>query len=360
MKSNSIGIDLTAPELGSIINPDDGKWVTHNVNVDIESPIDRHSGTCSLFVSINDEEFVPYYGKISVFEEGIYKVSYYAEDSLGNRSEIVSSEFAVDRTAPEVNPGDVNSIQSSSNANAFVDDIEFIDNLDTDLDIKVVGIVNTSVVGNYTLEYTVKDKAGNTTTYTKEVEVYNYFSPVMSAPAGEIYIDVFDTFTDPGVTVTDAYGTQTIYGTHNVNTQVLGTYKISYTYVDKDGHEAYGEIKVYVVDREGPVLNFDEQKTTINEKTKFDPYKGVTWTDNYDKNVTVVIEGKVNYNKAGKYTITYVATDSSGNETRVERTIKVLAGTSVGLIIGCSVGGVVLAGGGIAAMLVIKKKKKLA
>ena len=111
---------------------------------------------------------------------------------------------------------------------------------------------------------------------------------------------------------------------------------------------------------EGPVLNFDEQKTTINEKTKFDPYKGVKVTDNYDSNVSIVIEGKVNYNKAGKYTITYVATDTSGNETRVERTIKVVGGTNVGLIIGCAVGGIALVGGGVAALLIVKKKKKVA
>ena len=59
-------------------------------------------------------------------------------------------------------------------------------------------------------------------------------------------------------------------------------------------------------------------------------------------------------------TITYVAKDASGNETRVERTIKVLKGTNVGLIIGCAVGGVAVVGGGVAGLLIVKKKKKLA
>jgi len=50
---------------------------------------------------------------------------------------------------------------------------------------------------------------------------------------------------------------------------------------------------------------------------------GATATDDNDKNVVVVVEGEVNVNAAGEYTLTYKATDDAGNIGTATRTVYV-------------------------------------
>ena len=54
--------------------------------------------------------------------------------------------------------------------------------------------------------------------------------------------------------------------------------------------------------------------------------EGVTAKDAEDGDITskVKVSGKVNFNKAGKYTITYTVTDNDGNKTEETRTIAVV------------------------------------
>ena len=75
---------------------------------------------------------------------------------------------------------------------------------------------------------------------------------------------------------------------------------------------------------EKPVIKGATNKT-IKVGDKFDPISGVTAIDKEDGDLTskIKVEGKVDTNKAGKYTLTYKVTDSANATTIVKRVITV-------------------------------------
>ena len=86
-----------------------------------------------------------------------------------------------------------------------------------------------------------------------------------------------------------------------------------------DGSEELWNITVTVVDSEKPKFTGIKDKYEITEGGKLPDFKkGVSVKDNYDESVefTAELDGKAKKSdyKAGKYTITYKAKDSSGNE----------------------------------------------
>lgn len=74
-----------------------------------------------------------------------------------------------------------------------------------------------------------------------------------------------------------------------------------------------------------PVITTPDNDTVILGKA-FDPLEGVTAIDNKDGDITgkIKVEGTVDINKVGQYTLTYTVSDTAGNETKIVRTITVL------------------------------------
>ena len=70
-------------------------------------------------------------------------------------------------------------------------------------------------------------------------------------------------------------------------------------------------------DTEKPVITFKAELST-EAGTKIDLLKDVSVTDNVDEKVDVTVEGEYDFNKAGTYTLYYVAKDSSENEAKEE------------------------------------------
>lgn len=81
---------------------------------------------------------------------------------------------------------------------------------------------------------------------------------------------------------------------------------------------------IKIVDTKKPVLSGVSNKT-VYLKSKFDAKSGVKATDKYDGDITkkIIVKGKVNTQKTGKYTLTYSVKDSSGNKTVTKRIITV-------------------------------------
>lgn len=136
---------------------------------------------------------------------------------------------------------------------------------------------------------------------------------------------------DPGAT---AYGTSTLFTfTHDdlkvrrrgaVDTSKVGTYEITYA-AKYRGVEGKKTRKVTVQDSQPPAITVDggEQITL--------PY-GLPWqdsysaTDNVDGDLTakVQVNGQVNVNAAGSYTLRYQVSDSSGNQGTATRQVTVM------------------------------------
>ncbi len=99
------------------------------------------------------------------------------------------------------------------------------------------GSVNTSLLGTYVLNYTHIDIAGNTgNTVTRTVTVADQIAPVVTlSGAATLTLIQNDPYTELGASWTDnmdGSGDILIATSGSVNTAILGTYVLSYSYTD--------------------------------------------------------------------------------------------------------------------------------
>src|SRR5574344_369682 len=188
-----------------------------------------------------------------------------------------------------------------------------------------MGDIDLDVVGTYIITYTATDANGNAAVaVTRTVNVVDTTVPVI-ASVEDVTVEVHSTYTDTLPTATDNYDSSvTVVATGSVNTNVVGTYTITYTATDANGNAAVAVTRtVNVVDTTVPVIASVEDVTVEVHSTYTDTLP--TATDNYDSSVTVVATGSVNTNVVGTYTITYTATDENGNAAvAVTRTVNVV------------------------------------
>ena len=109
--------------------------------------------------------------------------------------------------------------------------------------------------------------------------------------------------------------------------ELLDTSKVGETIVELEVEDIFNEKKTYsykliVNDNIKPEITYTK-KLSVEEGNKIDLLKGVKATDNYDGEINVNVEGEYDLKKPGTYNLTYVAKDSSGNETREEFELKV-------------------------------------
>lgn len=108
-------------------------------------------------------------------------------------------------------------------------------------------------------------------------------------------------------------------GEEKIALDKLGIQSISLNIKLATGEEEVWNITVTVVDSEKPEFSGIKEKYEITEGDKLPDFKkGVSVKDNYDESVefTAELDGEAKKSdyKAGEYTITYKAKDSSGNE----------------------------------------------
>jgi hypothetical protein len=129
------------------------------------------------------------------------------------------------------------------------------DNYDGDItdDIVVVNPVDTDVVGTYTITYNVSDAAGNAATeVTRTVNVVDTTVPVITLLGdATVTIEVGNDYTDAGATASDNYDgdiTDDIVVVNPVDTDVVGTYTITYNVSDAAGNTAVEAIREVIVE----------------------------------------------------------------------------------------------------------------
>lgn len=196
------------------------------------------------------------------------------------------------------------------------------DNFDGNLtaQVKVSGAdkVNTKVVGQYTITYTVVDMHGNKQTATRIVNVVDEVKPVIKLNGKEtITINVGEEFKDPGVTVTDNYDTniasKLVIGGDKVNNQVAGEYKITYDVTDSSQNKAQTVTRTVVV--KDSIISVekasDPTKTNYNYgETELDLEGAelkINWKSNTSSNISVkedMIIKDYDLTKVGEQTIT--------------------------------------------------------
>lgn len=156
------------------------------------------------------------------------------------------------------------------------------------LAVTIDGIVDSSKVGKYHIKYKAKK--------------------------GEAYIE-------EGYTAHDNYDGDIT----NKVTRKETKRSITYTVSDSSGNIAVATREIEYNDGIAPTITLNgDSDITMNAGTAFDD-PGCTASDSKGNDLTeaVTVDGDLNTYKAGDYTITYSVTDKYGNESSVERHIKI-------------------------------------
>jgi len=273
----------------------------------------------------------------STFPIGETIINCNAADINGNEGLTTFKVIIEDTTAPTITLlGDPQTVEVKS---AYVDPkATFYDAVDGTFEIRgnTKG-VNTNTVGEFTFTYTAADEAGNVSTPVKRtVTVVDTQKPTIStqenitseatSSAGAVV-----TYTTP--TATDNYDTSVSVSCSKASgsTFKLGTTTVTCTVTDTSNNSIYTSFDVTVQDTTKPVITLTGLTPITIYRGNLYTDAGATVTDNYDEEIEITSEGKVDTSIAGTYTITYNATDSIGNTAiPVVRTINVVRAPSSG------------------------------
>ena len=246
---------------------------------------DNLDGDVTASIQVSDD--------VDTSTAGTYSVIYTVTDSNGNTAATSRSVVVTDPVAPTIPPVitligdnplslDLGDIFSDPGATAT-------DNLDGDVTafIQVSGNVDTTVVGTYSVTYTVTDSNGNTATASRSVVVTDPVAatipPVITLIGDNpLNLDLDDTFSDPGATATDNLDgdvTASIQVSDNVDTSAEGTYSVTYTVTDSNGNIATASRSVVVTDPFPPVAVADSYAIRIGELNEVSASSGVLSND---------------------------------------------------------------------------------
>ncbi|MDA9470514.1 immunoglobulin-like domain-containing protein [Enterococcus sp. 5H] len=183
----------------------------------------------------------------------------------------------------------------------------------------VKGTVNTNIPGTYTLSYSVTDPLTNLTISKERTILVQATKPELNG-VYDTTINLGDSF-DPmyGVTARGALGediTNLVIVSGTVNTNIPGTYTLSYSVTDPLTNLTISKERTILVQATEPELN-GVYDTIINLGDSFDPMSGVTARGALGEDITnlVIVSGTVNTNISGMYTLSYTVTDPLTNLT---------------------------------------------
>lgn len=255
--------------------------------------------------------------------KGTYTVTYKSTDSAGNTSTVTRTVNVVDTTPPVITLNGSNPMTVECGSGYAEPGATATDACDGTLTVTITGSVLTSK-GTYIKTYKATDSSGNTATVTRTVNVIDTTPPVITlSGSNPMTVQCGAGYTEPGATATDACdGTLTVTITGTVLTS-KGTYTETYKATDSSGNSTTVTRTVNVVDTTPPVITLNGSNPMTVQCGSGYTEPGATATDACDGNISVVITGSVPAT-VGTYTITYKATDSSGNVATTTRTVNVI------------------------------------
>jgi len=209
------------------------------------------------------------------------------------------------------------------------------DNLEGNISSRYIrtGYLDTNTIGYYTLTYSVADLYGNLSVPVRrivQVEINQTGPTIALIGSDTVKVGVKYNYTEQGATAADNLGRNisnliTISG--NVNTNVLGTYPLTYIITDAFGFIASKTRTVMVVDTTKPVISSivngrigtDTVRCQIGKS--FYVQNALTINDNYWSGLQLIQTGTINVNVKGYYTLLFNTTDGSGNLAKTFRLI---------------------------------------
>ncbi|MFK5883823.1 MAG: M6 family metalloprotease domain-containing protein [Candidatus Izemoplasma sp.] len=240
---------------------------------------------------------------------GTYYVVYNALDEFNN---IVKTDTrtvnVVDSTSPVVTIIGQDNIIIDLNSNYIEYEATYTDNYDSSLDYNISGTVNTSLVGEYTITYTVIDSSGNVGTATRIVTVIDNESPIVVLETGIDTVYVGTIHFLASVTVTDNYYNSFIIEVdEDIDVNTVGTYIVTYTVTDGSGNVSIVYRYVNVVEEELILLFvLTATVTTIKIGDNYNPGTCTASVLNNSTQFTCQVSySNVNTNIVGTYLVSY-------------------------------------------------------
>jgi hypothetical protein len=151
-------------------------------------------------------------------------------------------------------------------------------------------------------------------------------APVITlAGDAQITVQYDDSYVDAGARALDNVdGDISVIVDGEVDTSLVGSYKLTFTATDSSGNSSSATRMVNVVDTIPPVISLTGDTEVTVELGEVYVDAGATAIDNADGDISVIVDGEVNTSTIGSYQLTYTATDSSGNSSSVTRAVTII------------------------------------
>jgi PKD repeat protein len=261
-------------------------------------------------------------GTVDTRKIGSYMLTYSVKDVFGNTSSVSRVVCVEDTKSPLIQNIGATNIQVGS---VWVDNTSAYDDYDNNPSFTKTwdnnGILNTTIINDYSIEYKAVDQSGNDTVVKVTYHVDDYIAPVIDLNTlPVVYLEVHSTYVSVPVTVTDNYYTGSNVSvsppTSNLNPNLLGTYQEVFTAKDASGNKSQKTRTIIVVDTKAPKIFGPTIQGCVGDNIW--PMWGLSTTDNYYSPATLkpliqIVYQDVNPMQEGFYTITYRVTDPSNN-----------------------------------------------
>ena len=272
-------------------------------------------------------------GYPDVFPLGTTPVTFMAVDDSGNTSTGMMTVTVVDTTSPVLTvPGAVTAEQTSGDGTSVdIGQATAADICDTD-----VAITNDAPavfpLGETIVTWTATDDSGNSATGTQKVTVVDTTPPDLTVPADASaeQTSCDGTPVDIGqATATDICDADVAITNDAPAVFPLGETVVTWTATDDSGNSATGTQKVTVVDTTPPDLTVPADASaeqTSRDGTPVDIGQA-TASDICDADVAITNDAPAVF-PLGETTVTWTATDDSGNSTTSTQTVTVVDTTA--------------------------------
>jgi len=188
---------------------------------------------------------------------------------------------------------------------------------DNNADLTVVGEVDTSTLGTYTLTYSCTINGISADKLTRTVNVVDTTAPTVIFDDDVDAIEFGESIEDY-YTISDNYDdfenlTIIINGIDNLTE--LGNHDLEFILTDTLGNTVTITKEITLVDTEAPTIDFPEYDNFEHEQGVPFQSNMIIYSDNYDsnENIVVVETGTVDVDALGAYEVSYYVEDTSGN-----------------------------------------------
>ncbi len=199
------------------------------------------------------------------------------------------------------------------------------DNIDDDINVQITGTINSSILGEQVITYSATDTSGNSHTTTRVINIIDTTPPtILIQGVNPLTLEYGATYSEIGAIATDPVdGVLSVQTSGSIDTATLGEYIISYAASDISGNSVTATRVVTVIDYTPPLLEVIGANPMTVEYGSIYLDQGANAIDTVNGVINVQLSGSINTYSLSEQTVTYTATDASGNATTATRTINV-------------------------------------